>query len=162
MAGAPGSAPAAHRTFGRPPTRDSGFPRDSLSVTIKATGAVWRPGDAGAGNLNGTYSSLDCYSTPMQCLDVYHNRTGTGVLSRDGWAVLDDTMPNEDDDLLVDVRYGGEDEEEDNDGPMQKKLKSSSSSSKIFTGTKDGTGRSTAGRVPGRARRGGRAPWSAA
>ena len=68
----------------------------ALPVTIEFTGAdgkpaTWTPGLADTANLNGTYSDLDCYSTPMQCNDVYHRSMRPGLLSRAGWSVVDDT-----------------------------------------------------------------------
>jgi len=48
-------------------------------------------GAADAQNLNGTYQALDCYSTPMQCNDQYRASMQPGLLSRSGWALLDDS-----------------------------------------------------------------------
>ena len=57
----------------------------ALSVTVKATGAVWKYGDGPArgGNLRGTARTLDerLGSLPLE----------PGLLGRSGWAVIDDT-----------------------------------------------------------------------
>lgn len=43
-------------------------------------------------NLNGTYSSLDCYVSPSACIDEFwQSRMQPGLLSRDGWNVLNDS-----------------------------------------------------------------------
>lgn len=68
-----------------------GFSRESLAIELLARGTVWRPGDAATGNLNGTLTSLDCYSTPDQCVAGYRAAPQLGLLSRDGWALIDDT-----------------------------------------------------------------------
>ena len=72
-----------------------GFNRFSLSVTLKraglrpaptAKGATWRYGDSPrkGGNLWGTTRTLDMF--PM----IKHH-LGAGLLSRSGWAVVDDS-----------------------------------------------------------------------
>ena len=71
-------------------------PSTLLPVSIEFTGpdgrpATWVPGTVDNTNLNGTYPALDCYSTPMQCNDVYHEKMQPGLLSRAGWAIIDDS-----------------------------------------------------------------------
>lgn len=66
--------------------KDSGiFNERNLSVRLKAREipAIWRPGMADRGNLGGTVRTLDGVSgsTPL----------GPGLLSRDGWVLLDDS-----------------------------------------------------------------------
>ncbi|MEO1129852.1 MAG: TIM-barrel domain-containing protein, partial [Planctomycetota bacterium] len=59
------------------------FGPENLSVTLKQFGdATWRPGDADDGNLRGTTRTLDGVSgsCPVE----------PGLLSRDGWVVVDD------------------------------------------------------------------------
>lgn len=74
-----------------------GGPTLSMTVTFtSASGApaTWTYGvneTADTDNLNGTYSALDCYSTPMQCAAEYYGRMGPGLLNRAGWHLLDDT-----------------------------------------------------------------------
>lgn len=66
----------------------------SLTIAFSGPGSgttVWSPGARDEQNLNGTYSALDCYSTPMQCDSEYRKAMQPGLLSRSGWAALDDT-----------------------------------------------------------------------
>ena len=65
------------------------FMRGDLSVTLVATGVVWRPGDNGTGNLGGTRLDVGCYATFETC---YSNGLSAGPLSTGGWAVMDDTL----------------------------------------------------------------------
>ena len=70
-----------------------------VSISFQAVGAdghyigpvTWTPSLVNTGNLNGTYSALDCYSTPMQCNEEFAQKMGPGLLSTSGWLVLDDT-----------------------------------------------------------------------
>jgi alpha-glucosidase (family GH31 glycosyl hydrolase) len=94
---------------------------DSLTITFDdASGAVfdagslrvvaetdagrveWAPGAVQRNNLNGTYTSLDCYGdAPMDCIQQYEQRGANGpgwtfglqpgLLARDGWTLLNDT-----------------------------------------------------------------------
>ena len=61
------------------------FSRDNLSVTLTLNGKqmTWRPGMEDRGNLRGTYRTLDAISggVPLP----------PGLLSRDGWVVVDDS-----------------------------------------------------------------------
>jgi len=60
------------------------FGPETLAVTLDVAGraVTWRPGDAPDGNLGGTLRTLD---------DVSGRTLGQGVLSRDGWALVDDS-----------------------------------------------------------------------
>lgn len=61
-----------------------GFARHTLSIELIATGQVWRYGERGEWrNLRGTARTLDGVNG-AQHLD-------TGLISRDGWAVVDDS-----------------------------------------------------------------------
>ena len=64
------------------------FTNLSLSISLTATGAVWRPGDVDPGNLRGSRHDLGCYATFETC---YSNGLGPGPLSTSGWALMDDT-----------------------------------------------------------------------
>jgi alpha-glucosidase (family GH31 glycosyl hydrolase) len=64
------------------------FTNTSLSITVKDTGVLWRPGDADTGNLRGSRLDIGCYDTFEGC---YSNGLSPGPLSRDGWALMDDT-----------------------------------------------------------------------
>ncbi|NTU62571.1 MAG: hypothetical protein HGB05_04025 [Chloroflexi bacterium] len=61
-----------------------GFARETLSIEVKATGQIWKYGDRGEWkNLRGTARTLDGVNGALW-LD-------RGLLSRDGWAVVDDS-----------------------------------------------------------------------
>ncbi len=60
-----------------------GFTRDALSVCLLADGTVWHVGDPPAGNLLGTCRTLDGADGPVTLQP--------GLLSREGWAVADDS-----------------------------------------------------------------------
>ncbi len=61
------------------------FAEDNLEVRVATGGVetVWRPGDAPDGNLGGTITTADELEGPVPL--------GEGILSRDGWAVVDDS-----------------------------------------------------------------------
>ena len=44
-----------------------------------------------AGNLNGSVDTLDCYVMAEDCISVYEGRMQKGLVSREGWAVVDDS-----------------------------------------------------------------------
>ncbi len=60
-----------------------GFTPETLSITLKMNGIVWHPGDSAYDNLLGTTRTLDFVNgyTPLE----------PGLMSRAGWAVLDDS-----------------------------------------------------------------------
>ncbi|MEF8977229.1 MAG: hypothetical protein V5A21_13470, partial [Halapricum sp.] len=60
-----------------------GFTPSTLSAHVRDTGAVWHYGDEDPGNMGGTVRTLDRVegSTALE----------PGLLSGDGWTVLDDT-----------------------------------------------------------------------
>jgi alpha-glucosidase (family GH31 glycosyl hydrolase) len=62
---------------------DAGFTADELQITLKDGGQVWHYGQADPQNLGGT----------ARTLDRAHGVIGLepGLLSRDGWAIVDDT-----------------------------------------------------------------------
>jgi hypothetical protein len=60
-----------------------GFTRDSLSIELLTTGAVWRFGDRDRTNLRGTARTLDGVNGPV--------RLESGLMSRAGWAIVDDS-----------------------------------------------------------------------
>jgi putative sterol carrier protein len=62
---------------------DAGFRPDTLSVTLKEHDHIWHYGDANPDNLRGT----------ARTLDQARGAVGleTGLVSRSGWAVVDDT-----------------------------------------------------------------------
>jgi len=62
---------------------DAGFTPETLSIQLKASGLVWHPGDVDAQNLHGTTRTLDFINgyAPLE----------PGLMSRAGWAVLDDS-----------------------------------------------------------------------
>lgn len=62
---------------------DKGFAPDTLKITLKETQANWRPGQVPRENLLGTARTLD-ETTGTISLEA-------GLLSREGWSVIDDT-----------------------------------------------------------------------
>ncbi len=63
---------------------DRGFTRDTLSIEVQTTGAVWRYGDVGErDNLRGTARTLDEANGAI--------RLERGLMSRAGWSVVDDS-----------------------------------------------------------------------
>ena len=74
-----GALTLTYRDDGRP------FSAANLSAVVRNPGgdAAWHPGLANAGNLGGTLRTLDGKSGPVPL--------GEGVLSRDGWFLLDDS-----------------------------------------------------------------------
>ncbi len=63
-----------------------GFNHFTLSITLKASGVTWHYGDSArrAGNLKGTARTLDMMPTLPA-------RMGPGLLSKAGWALVDDS-----------------------------------------------------------------------
>ena len=74
-----GAMRLAYRPDGHP------FDADNLHVTIATPDgpADWHPGSVNAGNLGGTARTLDGWDGPRKLPD--------GLLSRDGWALIDDS-----------------------------------------------------------------------
>ena len=74
--------------------RDGVLSCSTLNITLLATGATWCPdmGAASPRNLNGSVSTTDCYAgSAAACVAAYEGRMFPGLLSRDDWAVIDDT-----------------------------------------------------------------------
>ncbi len=67
------------------------FSAQDLSVTLTVEGkpVTWHPGDAPTGNLQGTTRTLDGANGSKDLREPI----GQGLVSRDGWAVVDDTGP---------------------------------------------------------------------
>mgnify|MGYP002713124183 CR=1 FL=1 len=59
------------------------FSAENLSIYVKQTDAEWHPGDVNTGNLKGTTRTLDFINgyTPLN----------DGLISRDGWSLVDDS-----------------------------------------------------------------------
>lgn len=67
------------------------FTSASVGITLRngsVDGTTWSPGTPDTGNLLGTRLDLTCYATFDEC---YSNGLGWGPLSRNGWALWDDT-----------------------------------------------------------------------
>jgi hypothetical protein len=68
---------------------------DVMNVTVHSTGAVWclAMGVAAPSqqNLNGSLETTDCYVGWRHCLAVYDGKMQPGVVSRSGYAVVNDT-----------------------------------------------------------------------
>ena len=77
--------------------RSSGgrFTEQSLQVTFGPAGQQWLPKSSGnltgAGNLNGTLQTTDCYAGAEACVEAYYERMQPGLISRDGWVIVDDS-----------------------------------------------------------------------
>jgi alpha-glucosidase (family GH31 glycosyl hydrolase) len=65
------------------PNGDAGFSAQNLQIHVKATDTAWHPGMSADDNLRGTTRTLDFINgyAPL----------GTGLISRAGWSVLDDS-----------------------------------------------------------------------
>jgi alpha-glucosidase len=70
------------------PTGDGRFTPESLSIEMKVNGkpAVWHPGDTDPANLQGTTRTLD-----LALGDKTQEPLGQGLVSRSGWALVDDS-----------------------------------------------------------------------
>jgi hypothetical protein len=72
------------------------FENDTLTATFALGGstgswnAAMRSTDD-AGQLKGVWHGNDCYAVPAECIPDYQNDQRAGLVSRSGWAVLDDT-----------------------------------------------------------------------
>ncbi len=51
----------------------------------------WSPGMQDTDNLKGTLSSMDCYDDPAVCASQARSNIGSGLISRAGWVLVDDT-----------------------------------------------------------------------
>lgn len=51
----------------------------------------YRPSVGGVGNLGGSLSTADCDLDGFSCIAWYKNQTNQGLISRDGWVLIDDT-----------------------------------------------------------------------
>ena len=74
-----------------------GFTSSTLKLRVRSTGSVWTPGAAATGSLHGTIRTLDRIGSPLSLVcrqPAYVNDTHCveGVLSRDGWSFLDDSL----------------------------------------------------------------------
>jgi alpha-glucosidase (family GH31 glycosyl hydrolase) len=61
-----------------------GFTKESLTILLKSQNLLWRYGDVDRGNLYGTARTLDQADGKIQLEQ--------GLLSRDGWTVIDDSQ----------------------------------------------------------------------
>ncbi len=69
----------------------TGFTADNLAITlaVDAKPIVWRPGMPSTGNLQGTTRTLD----GARGTEHLKEPIGQGLISRDGWVVVDDSGP---------------------------------------------------------------------
>eukprot|EP01050_Picozoa_sp_SAG11_P013580 SAG11_NODE_1597_length_4611_cov_2.534131_2_plen_1029_part_00 len=77
-----------------PEANDTQFTSANLEVSfeLNATSiAVWAFGDSDSENLKGTLGSMDCYDDPAACQAKARDSIGSGLVSRSGWALIDDT-----------------------------------------------------------------------
>ena len=71
------------------------FSSQNLAITLQGAGTphTWRPGQPNVGNLHGTARTLDLADGPVGL--------GEGLISRDGWALVDDSHS-----VLLNVEHG--------------------------------------------------------
>ena len=66
-----------------------------LSFPAASGEGMWQPAADGlyspAHNLNGSLEVMDCYSGWWSCIHLYQAKMQPGIVSRSGWAVVDDT-----------------------------------------------------------------------
>ncbi len=67
------------------------FSRESLAVTLKATGFTWHYGQADTANLKGSVRTLDNCDGEMHYSECRPVAVSEGIVSRSGWAVVDDS-----------------------------------------------------------------------
>ena len=74
-----------------PSAKATGFTGDNLTIKMKVEGqpVSWHPGMASSGNLQGTTRTLD----GAQGSGHLKEPIGQGLISRDGWVVVDDSGP---------------------------------------------------------------------
>ena len=74
---------------------DGPFSPQNLEITLRGVGTpnTWRPGQPNGGNLHGTAPTLDLASGPLGL--------GEGLISRDGWALVDDSRS-----VLLNMKHG--------------------------------------------------------
>ncbi len=79
-----------HLTY-RPLAQEKGFAADNLAITLQLAGrpVVWHPGTPSTGNLQGTTRTLDGATGSEHLKEPI----GQGLVSRDGWVVVDDAGP---------------------------------------------------------------------
>ena len=56
------------------------FTARSLSITLRDSGTVWRPGADSSGNLNGSLNTMDCYPDWEQCIEFHQQQMQPGGL----------------------------------------------------------------------------------
>jgi alpha-glucosidase (family GH31 glycosyl hydrolase) len=71
---------------------DEGFTPANLSIMLRAAGKVWKFGDIDDKNLLGTARTLDNCHGDFDLRGLHKLRLKPGLLSRSGWAVLDDSL----------------------------------------------------------------------
>ncbi len=69
------------------------FGEENLRIEFKVDAETkeWRPGMENSGNLKGTAKTLDRYDGDTEFRSGEKINLGEGIISRDGWAVVDDT-----------------------------------------------------------------------
>jgi alpha-glucosidase (family GH31 glycosyl hydrolase) len=90
MTGKTKSVPTNNRIYGK----KTGFCNGDLSITFtnNHNQVKWNTDSLPTGNLNGTVDALDCYTTPDDCVfNNYPSRMSQGLLSKDGWTLLEDS-----------------------------------------------------------------------
>ena len=75
----------------RPTSEDAGFSSADLTITLQLNGkaVTWRPGTHPTGNLQGTTRTLDSAQGAVNLAEPI----GEGLISRDGWVLVNDAGP---------------------------------------------------------------------
>ncbi len=69
------------------------FTAENLQITFRdpRNPVAWKPGEKNAGNLKGTYRTLDGCNGPLHVEDQKDIALGDGLISTDGWCLSDDS-----------------------------------------------------------------------
>jgi alpha-glucosidase (family GH31 glycosyl hydrolase) len=64
----------------------------SINFSVVNKSVSWNPSVVDSNNLLGSFHALDCYDVPSNCIESYDSSMLPGLVSRSGFAILDDTF----------------------------------------------------------------------